>query len=364
MNVDTSKKTSIHNVHLELGARMLPYGGFIMPINYSKGIQAEYDSVRKNVGMFDVSHMGQIVVSGNDALDYLQYITINDVSLINEGEAQYNAICNDLGGIKDDVIIYNIKNKYILIVNASNYNKISKWMVDRNDFDCKISLESEKFSLIALQGPKSRKILEKLIRKKNKLKFYKHEKIEINNSEVLISRTGYTGELGFEILSDNDNILKIWNDLLNLGVEPCGLAVRDVLRMEMKYCLYGNDINENITPLEAVLNWIVKFSKGKFIGKNALLKQKENGLSKKMIAFEMTDKCIPRKGYKIYSKNLHIGEVTSGTFSLGIKKGIGLGYVFIDYLNFTDDFYIEVRNKKKYCKLNTSSFIKSTSIYD
>ena len=304
---------------------MVPYAGYIMPINYTKGIQYEYDAVRKNVGMFDVSHMGQIIVSGKDALKYLQYITVNDVSLIDIGEAQYNAICNKTGGIKDDVIVYHTNKNYILIVNSSNYEKICSWMFEHNKFDCHISFESKNLSLIALQGPKSRIILSQLIGKEINLQFYKHKKIEINNFKVLISRTGYTGELGFEILGNNEIIPKLWKDLLNLGVIPCGLAVRDILRMEMKYCLYGNDIDEDTTPLEAGLNWIVKLSKNDFIGKKNLLRQKKNGINKKLIAFKMLDKCIPRKGYKIFSENKMIGEVTSGTFSLSLKKGIGLG---------------------------------------
>jgi len=361
---ENHKITALHDIHLKLNAKMVPYAGYLMPVNYADGIQSEYDAVRKDVGMFDVSHMGQILVSGIDAFKYLQYLTVNDIGLIAEGEAQYNVICNKSGGIKDDIIIYKSNNKYILIVNASNYKKICSWMLAQNTFDCIISFESENLSLIALQGPKSRKVLGKLINKNIDLDFYKHKEIEINNYKIFISRTGYTGELGFEILGDNSIIPKLWIKLLDLGVSPCGLAVRDILRMEMKYCLYGNDIDENITPIEAGLDWIVKLSKNNFIGKDILLKQKKNGISKKLIAFEMIDKCIPRKGYKIYSHNNLIGEVTSGTFSLSLKKGIGLGYISSKKFKFNSEIFIEIRNKKNRGKIIKPPFIKSSSIYD
>jgi len=358
------KITTLYDIHVNLNAKMVSYAGYLMPVNYTKGIQFEYDAVRKKVGMFDVSHMGQIIVSGKNALDYLQHLTVNDVSLISNGEAQYNAICNNLGGIKDDIIIYKINEKYILIVNASNYKKICSWMLNQKKYECDISCESEKFSLIALQGPKSRELLSELINQKINLNFYKHKEVEFNKCKILLSRTGYTGELGFEILGDNKIITEIWKKLYNLGVVPCGLAVRDILRMEMKYCLYGNDIDEDTTPFEAGLNWIVKLSKNNFIGKDVLLKQKESGFKKKLIAFEMLDKCIPRKGYNIYFKNNFAGNVTSGTFSLSLKKGIGLGYINIDNFKLGDEIYIEIRDKKNKGKIIKPPFIKSYSIYD
>ena len=358
------KYTSLYNDHRKLNAKMVSYAGYMMPVNYKNGIHFEYNAVREKVGIFDVSHMGQIKVSGKNSLKYLQYLTINDVSLINSGEAQYNAICNRLGGIKDDIIIYNVDNNYILIVNASNYEKIFNWMNECNTFNCDISGKSEHLSLVALQGPKSRGILNKLIKENINLDFYKHRKIKFNNVKILISRTGYTGELGFEILGDNKTILDIWTNLISLGASPCGLAVRDILRMEMKYCLYGNDINEETTPLEAGLNWIVKLSKNDFIGKNILIKQRDKGIKKKLIAFKMLDKCIPRRGYKIFHENKIIGEVTSGTFSLGLEVGIGIGYVNQGHSNVNNKIFLEIRGKKNIGKIIKPPFIKSYSLYD
>lgn len=355
------KKTSLYNEHIKLNAKIVDFAGYKMPVNYSKGIQFEYDSVRNKVGMFDVSHMGQIVVSGPESKSFLQYLMVNNIAKLDVGDAQYTAICNNDGGIKDDVIVYCCNSKYILIVNASNCEKVFNWMKLNNDKNCTITNDSDAYSLIAVQGPKSRKVLNEIFNENIMLKFYRHMIIKMNNNKIFLSRTGYTGELGYEILIDNNIAKDIWKKLTILNVTPCGLAVRDILRLEMRYCLYGNDINESKTPIESGLNWIVDF-KNFFIGNNMLLDQKNNGIKKKLISFKMVDKCIPRKGYDIFSNKDKIGYVTSGTFSLGLKVGIGMGYVKSNYND--EEIFLDIRGNKKKGKLVNSSFIKGSSLHD
>jgi len=363
MKTDTILDTELFTSHIELGAKMVPFAGYHMPINYKKGIKHEYFAVRNNVGVFDVSHMGEIEVQGEGSKEFLQNLTVNDISKLKKGDAQYNLICNNDGGIKDDIIIYMLNNyKFLLIVNASNCNKIFKWMQDANYIDVHIKNKSIDYSLIAVQGPQSRKILSEIFKKEINLNFYKHKYLKFNKIEFLLGRTGYTGELGFEILGDHNLISKLWNELINKGVEPCGLAVRDVLRMEMKYCLYGNDINEKTSPIEAGLGWVVNLSKKDFIGKSSLIKQKNNGIEKKLICFKMLDKCIPRKDYLIYNKeNIKIGKVTSGTYSIGLEYGIGIGYIQNNHLD--KDLYIDLRNKKFKGILIKPPFIEKFSLH-
>ena len=358
------KKTSLYQEHIKLNAKIVPFAGYEMPINYSEGIQFEYESIRNNVGVFDVSHMGQIVVSGEESFEFLQYLTINDLNLIDVNGAQYNAICNNNGGIKDDIIVYKFKSKYILIVNASNCEKIFEWMLKNNTFNCSISNDSDQFSLIAVQGPSSRKMLNEIIQFNNSLKFYNHEVSKFNNQKILLSRTGYTGELGYEILGEHDIIVEIWKKLIALDATPCGLAVRDILRLEVKYCLYGNDLNEDITPIDAGLDWILKLEKDNFLGKKNLLKEKENGSSKELVCLEMFDKCIPRKGFDVYLNNDIIGKVTSGTFSLGLKKGIAMCSIDRGHYKKNLEISLKIRNSFKRGKMSKSPFITKTSLHD
>jgi len=363
MKTDTITNTGLFKSHIELGAKMVPFAGYNMPINYKKGIKHEYFAVRNNVGVFDVSHMGEIKIEGEKSKNFLQNITVNNISRLNIGDAQYNLICNNHGGIKDDIIIYMLNDcKFLIIVNASNCDKIFKWMQDVNFMNVRIENKSMDYSLIALQGPKSRKLLSEIFQKEIDLRFYKHKYVKYNNIKFLLSRTGYTGELGFEVLGSHSFILELWDKLINKGVEPCGLAVRDILRMEMKYCLYGNDINEETSPIEAGLGWVVDLSKKDFIGKSVLIKQKSNGIEKKLICFKMQDKCIPRKDYLIYNKeNIKIGKVTSGTYSIGLEYGIGIGYIESEYLE--KDLYIELRNKKFKGIIIKPPFIEKYSLH-
>ena len=363
MITDRILNTELFEAHIKLGAKMVPFAGYNMPINYSKGIKHEYFAVRNNVGVFDVSHMGEIKVEGENSKIFLQNLTVNDISKLNIGDAQYNLICNDQGGIKDDIILYMLDDfKFLLIVNASNCNKIFNWMQKVNHLDVNIENKSMKYSLIAIQGPASRTIISEVFNHEINLKFYKHKYIKFNNDKILLSRTGYTGELGFEIMGRHQLILNLWTQLIKKGVEPCGLAVRDVLRMEMKYCLYGNDIDEDVSPLEAGLNWVVQLSKEDFIGKNILNNQNKNGINKKLICFKMLDKCIPRKGYKIYCKNnKEIGKVTSGTYSIGLKYGIGMGYINTSYSS--KDLFIELRNRQFKGTIVKPPFIEKFSLH-
>ena len=356
-------KTSLYNKHRDLNAKVLPYAGYLMPINYSGGIQNEYNAVRNDVGVFDVSHMGQIFIKGENALKFIHKIAVNDASILRDGDAQYSAICNDSGGILDDIIVYKLtNNKFLLVVNASNCLKIFEWLNKYNKYDCDILNKTSDLSLIAVQGPNSRKIIEKILECPINLAFYKHKEYILNNKKIFISRTGYTGELGFELLGSADIINDFWDLLIENKVEPCGLAVRDVLRMEMKYCLYGNDINELISPIEASLSWIVKNSTN-YIGSEIINNQKRNGVDKKLMCIKMIDKCIPRKGYKVFIDQDEVGIITSGTFSKSLNTGIAMAYINIEKIN-NKNICIEIRGKMNKGEIVKPPFIKDTSLHN
>ena len=364
-------KTTLYDEHIKYGGKMIPFAGYYMPANYSKGIISEYKNIRENVGIFDVSHMGQIEISGQNAVNYLQYLTTNNINKMKDGSAQYNLICNHNGGIIDDVIIYRLNSeKFMVIVNASNIDKDYKWLIKENKFNVVINNFSDQFSLIAIQGPNSRKVMKDIFDLKLENKFYTFINRKIYKNDVLISRTGYTGELGFEILANHNTILKIWKKLISSNVRPCGLAVRDTLRIEMKYCLYGNDINEDINPVEAGLSWVVDFSKKDFIGKEKILHKFKNKPNKKLICFKMLEKSIPRKDYKIYFKNESIGIVTSGTFSTTLKVGIGIGYIDSHYFynsktnKKSKQCFIEIRGKMFKAEIINPPFINNFSLHD
>ena len=358
-------KTSLYSKHIELNAKMVDFAGYQMPINYAEGISNECASVRKNIGIFDVSHMGQILIEGNNSFDFVQMLTTNDVSKIKDGQCQYSLICNENGGIIDDLILYRIKeNRFMLVVNAANIDKDYRWIVSCNDNGCKVSNLSSDVSLIALQGPNSRKILSNFPEFKSfidDLKFYHFKDIAEEKEIKIISRTGYTGELGYEIYGNHIYINNLWNKLINnYSVSPIGLAARDILRLEMCYRLYGNDMDENITPFECDLGWVVS-KENDFLGRsNAMSKKNPN---KKIIAISMNEKCIPRKGYKIYNKNNEIGYITSGTFSPTINKGIALGYV--NTLDFdSENIFVNIRNKQLSADFIKGSFIKGNSLFE
>jgi aminomethyltransferase len=348
------KSTPFTQKHIALGAKMAPFAGYNMPISYT-GINDEHHAVRNNAGVFDVSHMGEFILKGEGALDLIQRVTTNDASKLSNGKAQYSCLTNENAGIVDDLLIYCVEeNKvYMLVVNASNIEKDWEWIMRHNTGNVEMHNISDKTALLAIQGPNATKILQPLTEMDIlNLKYYTFVKgIFAGVENVLVSATGYTGAGGVEIYFEDkdDNAEKIWNAIFEAGapkgLKPIGLGARDTLRLEMGYCLYGNDIDDFSTPLEAGLAWITKFTKP-FTSSEYLQKQKANGVEKKLVGFEMIDKGIPRHDYRIKDAegNL-IGRVTSGTQSPSLGKAIGLGYVRTDLSGLDSEIYVEVRDK-------------------
>ena len=345
------KKTALYNKHVELGAKMVPFAGYQMPVQYS-GVNAEHINVRDNVGVFDVSHMGEFIVSGENALNLIQKISSNDASKLFPGRAQYSYLPNDNGGVVDDLIIYMIsEEKYLLVVNASNIEKDWNWINKHNDVGAELENISDQMSLLAVQGPKAVDLLQELTKiDLNEIKFYHFVEGEIAGIDnVIISATGYTGSGGFELYVNNNVAERLWDEILKAGVpfniEPAGLAARDTLRLEMGYCLYGNDIDDKTSPISAGLGWVTKFTKS-FVGDQILINQKENGVDKKLVAFKLLDRGIPRKDYLIVDENQNeIGIVTSGTMGPSVKLSIGLGYVKSEFSSVGSTIYLSIRNK-------------------
>tara|TARA_B100000614_G_scaffold101790_1_gene91475 strand:- start:6048 stop:7130 length:1083 start_codon:yes stop_codon:yes gene_type:complete len=358
------KKTSLYSEHKKINAKMLPFAGYEMPITYGK-ISDEYYAVRTKCGIFDVSHMGQIEIKGKDSFNFIQKITINNLSKIKNLGAQYSAICHINGNLLDDIIIFKFSDSnFILIVNASNLEKVKNHISKYSkDFDLIINYLNCDFSLIALQGPESRKILNNISDEKINIKFYNLKKLKLLNENIIISRTGYTGELGYEIMGKHLQIKKLWNYFLNNKIQPCGLAVRDVLRTEMKYCLYGNDINDNTNPLEAGLSWITDLNKKDFIGKSPLVDININGIQRHLVGFKMIDKAIPRKDYLIFADNQQIGFVTSGVHSPILDRGIGMGYINNGYNKIGTKIQIKIRSKFMNAEIVKTPFLNNTSIH-
>jgi aminomethyltransferase len=340
---------SLTPVHKALNAKMVDYAGFNMPVQY-EGVIAEHLAVRNNVGVFDVSHMGEIFISGKGADQFLQYITSNDVSTLINGKVQYSCLPNDDNGIVDDVLVYKIDyNSYLLVVNASNIEKDLAWLNTNNSFGCKIDNQSNFYSLLAVQGPKSLDLLNQLsVETLNEIEYYNFIIGSISGIDnVIISRTGYTGELGFELYVKNEYALDLWNSLfsLEIDIKPIGLAARNTLRLEKGFCLYGNDIDDNTSPLEANLGWITKLNTN-FINSEFLINQKSSGLDRKLVGFEVLDRGIARNGYEVYCSNKNIiGIVTSGSMSPSLNKAIGMAYINIKHIKIGNDILIKVRNK-------------------
>ncbi len=356
------KKTPLYDAHVRLGARMVDFHGFLMPLQYT-GIIEEHICVRNSAGIFDLSHMGVIEVSGKDALDYLQKLVTNDVGRLVDGEALYTPICNEHGGIIDDVIVYRLaKERFFLVVNCANAQKDLDWMTKYAEQGVKINNKSDETALIAIQGPLSESILSKIATDDiTQLRRFNIKGFKINEASALISRTGYTGEDGFEIFIHPEHAEKIWDLLLTTGqkygLKPVGLGARDTLRLEACLLLYGNDIDETTSPLEAGIGWTVKFDKGDFISREVLLTKKINGIKRKLIGFEMIDRGIPRTGCPIVNTITQhhgqtslsvppdsIGKVTSGTYSPSTKKNIGLGYVEVNYSAIGTPIGIRIRD--------------------
>jgi aminomethyltransferase len=357
------KKITLNDVHESLGAKMVPFAGFNMPVRYSSDIE-EHMQVRNGVGIFDVSHMGEFFLRGPGALDLIQKISSNDATKLFPGRAQYSCLPNKIGGIVDDLIIYMLKeNEYMLVVNASNIEKDWDWISSCNDSGVNMENASDKISLFAIQGPKAIEALQPLSSVDlSAIKFYHFEIGDFAGiQDVIISGTGYTGSGGFEIYVKNEDALHTWNKVMEtaapFGIKPIGLGARDTLRLEKGYCLYGNDIDDTTSPLEAGLGWVTRFTK-EFINSGNLKEQKEKGVEKKLAGFQMTDRGIPRHGYLIKSEDGNtIGHVTSGTQSPMLAVGIGMGYVKDDYSKPGSIIFIEIRNKLLKAEVKSLPFV-------
>ena len=345
------KDTALSEIHAALGAKMVPFAGYNMPVSY-QGINIEHQTVREKVGVFDVSHMGEFFVTGPNALSLIQRVCSNDASKLEDGQAQYSCFPNEDGGVVDDLIVYRIAaEKWLLVVNASNIDKDWAWINLHNTMGASLENSSDHYSLLAIQGPKAIQAMQSLTQENlSAIKFYTFKMNTFAGVEnVIISATGYTGSGGFEIYCKNTQVAKIWTKVLEAGadwgIQPIGLAARDTLRLEMGYCLYGNDIDDTTSPLEAGLGWITKFNKD-FINSESLKKQKELGVSKTLVGFELSQRGIPRQGYAIVdAQGNSIGRVTSGTMSPSMGKGIGLGYVPMALKEVGSQIHIQIRNK-------------------
>jgi len=360
------KYTAFNEIHKKLGGRLIPFAGFEMPVEYS-GINDEHITVREKLGIFDVSHMGEIWVKGPNAKAFVQKVTTNDVNVLVPGKIQYSCFPNGKGGIVDDLLVYCYEDsKYLLVVNASNTDKDYNWLVSQNTEGAILENASDRISQVAIQGTLAAKALQKLTNiDLSKLVYYTFLTGEFaGEKDVIISATGYTGAGGFELYFYNDFAPAIWEKIMEagneFGIKPIGLAARDTLRLEMGYCLYGNDIDDTTSPLEAGLGWITKFSEGNnFIDRPFLEKQKAEGIKKKLIAFKMVDRGIPRQHYQVANnKGEIIGEVTSGTMSPMLKQGIGMAYVKTEYSGTGKDIYIRVRDKDLKANIVTLPFYK------
>ncbi|MEM3153755.1 MAG: glycine cleavage system aminomethyltransferase GcvT [Candidatus Bathyarchaeia archaeon] len=357
------RKTQLYEIHKKT-AKMTEFAGFEMPLWY-KGITEEHLSVRNSVGVFDVSHMGRVIITGKDAVSFLNYVITNDVTALTPNSALYSVMCNENGGIIDDFVVSRIEEeKFLLVPNATNREKDFNWLIKNAEgFNVKIEDVSDKAAMFAVQGPNAEKTLQKICTADlSKIERFKCTTAKLAGADVFLSRTGYTGEDGFEVyvwnapLDKPENAVKVWNAILEagkpFGIEPCGLGARDTLRLEAGLCLYGNDIDEDTTPLEARLGFVVKFQKDNFMGKNALLKQKEEGVKRRRVGLQMMEQGVPRQGFKIYNeKGENIGHVTSGTFSPLLKFGIAMAYIQAQQAQEGNIVNIEIRGKMAKAKI-------------
>lgn len=358
------KQTALSHIHEQLGAKMVPFAGYNMPVQY-EGVNAEHDTVRNGVGVFDVSHMGEFVLKGPKALDLIQSFSSNDAAVLVDGKAQYACMPNGKGGIVDDLIIYRVNaEEYFIVVNASNIEKDWDWISSHNKFGVEMLNLSDNYSLLAIQGPTAALAMQSLTNiDLSAMVYYTFQYATFAGiDDVMISATGYTGSGGFEIYVKNEDAEKVWHEVFkagaSFGIKPIGLAARDTLRLEMGFCLYGNDIDDSTSPLEAGLGWITKFTKD-FVDSDFLKSQKETGIKRKLVAFEMIERGIPRHDYPILNANNEvIGKVTSGTMSPSMKNGIGMGYVTVENSSLDSEIYIEIRDKGIKAKVVKAPFYK------
>ncbi len=362
------KRTPFYDIHERAGAKIIDFGGFDMPVRYDS-IRKEHNAVRESVGIFDVSHMGEFFVEGEEAGDLIQYLTVNDITAISPGRAQYTCMCYENGGIVDDLIVYMLgENRYMMVVNASNIEKDYNWIVRNNHFDASVNDRSGRICLLAVQGPDSVKTLQKLTDiELDEISFYAFEKGRFAGFDnILLSATGYTGEKGFEIYFDLEDAdpEAVWEAVMEageeFGIEPCGLGARDTLRLEMGFALYGHDISRETHPLEARLGWLTKLDKNDFIGKDALLKVREQGLQRKLVGLVIDDpRSIPREGHAITDgEGETIGEVTSGSRSITLGKNIAMGYVRTDYAREGETVFVSIRNNRAEANVQNPPFVQ------
>jgi aminomethyltransferase len=351
------RRTQLYEIHRET-AQLTVFAGFEMPMFY-KGITAEHLAVRSSVGVFDISHMGRVMIAGTDSEHFLNYVITNDVSALQPNTAQYSVMCNQTGGIKDDFVVYRLEEeKFLAVFNASNREKDCKWLIENSKgFTVRIEEISDSVAMLAVQGPRAEKTLQKIsVEDLGRIGRFKCGYSRLADIEVFLSRTGYTGEDGFEVfvwnatLAKPDNATRLWKAILEagkaLGIEPCGLGARDTLRLEAGLCLYGNDIDESTTPLEAALGFVVKLQKSEFIGKEVLVKQKTDGIRRKRVGIKMIDQGIPRQGFEILANNKEsIGHITSGTFSPLLRCGIGMGYVEMSFSQQGNIVRVKIRDR-------------------
>ena len=346
------KRTAFYEIHRSLGGKIVEFGGFEMPVQYT-GIIDEHLAVRNGVGVFDVSHMGEFEVGGKGALSFLQEMTVNDVSKLSNGKVQYSAMCYDDGGIVDDLLVYHCGDYYMLVVNAANLQKDFDWLRSHVSGDVTLKDRSDSISLLAVQGPKAAATLQKLTDTDlSRVEYYHYVRGMLAGEQMIVSRTGYTGEPGFELYFSSDPNVgeKVWKTIFEagreFGIKPVGLGARDTLRLEMGFCLYGNDIDQSTNPLEAGLGWITKFDKGEFVGRRVLVKAKQEGVKRKLCGFMLPDRTLARHGYMISSNGSTVGQVTSGTFSPSLHKGIGMGYVRAELAKPGEVVNVEIRGKE------------------
>lgn len=357
------KKTALYDWHLSHGAKMAPFAGFDMPISYA-GLIAEHKAVREQCGLFDVSHMGEIYLEGPGAENFIQKLTCNDIKNCGNGKAQYSMFLNHQGGVIDDIIIYRFHaEKFLIVVNASNVEKDFAWLESQHSESeaCQLINRSGEFSLIALQGPQSSVLLKKLGFNLERLARFSFEQLEISGVSMLIARTGYTGELGSELMLRNDDAPKIWDLLIQtgkeFGIQPVGLGARDTLRLEKAYALYGHELTDEITPLEANLNWVVKLNSDDFIGKEALLAQSKRGVNRRLIGLKMKDRSIARENYDVYLNSKKVGWIASGTRSPSLEQSIATAFVEVLDIKSGDELGVEIRGAIKQAQVCDLPFL-------
>jgi len=348
---ESLKRTPLHGEHVALGGKMVPFAGFEMPVQYPSGITAEHKAVREAAGLFDVSHMGEFILTGPQALDLIQKVTVNDASKMEVGQAQYSAMCLEHGGIVDDLIVYRFQDHWMLVVNAANLDKDLAWIrTHAQGLDVEVEDRSDQTALLALQGPAAREILRPLADiDVDDVKYYRFMEGAVNGSPAVISGTGYTGEDGFELYVPADAAVPLWRALMDAGegsgLIAAGLGARDSLRLEVGYALYGNDLDEEHTPLESGLAWITKLDKGDFIGRSALVEQKERGVPRRLVGLRLTEKGFPRPGYPLAAEGAAVGVVTSGTVSPSLGYGVAMGYVPPELSKADTPLHVDVRGK-------------------